>query len=42
MIEVEIIEPNITQEENERNLAIVKETMKKMVKNMQLKKIADK
>ena len=37
MIVVEIVEPNITQEENARNLEKVKEQMKKMVRNQMLK-----
>lgn len=34
MIEVEIIEPNISQEENQRRLEIVKEVMKEIVRDM--------
>ena len=36
MIVVEIVEPNITQEENQRNLEKVKEQMKKMVRNQMM------
>lgn len=35
MVEVEIIEPNISKEENERRLEIVKEVMKEIARDMQ-------
>ena len=35
MIEVEIVEPNISEEENQRRLEIVKEVMKEIAIDMQ-------
>ena len=34
MVEVEIVEPNITQEENEKNLEIVKEILTEIARDM--------
>ncbi|WP_270215496.1 hypothetical protein [Clostridium butyricum] len=38
MIEVEIVEPNISKEENERRLDLVKEVLEEIARDMQRKR----
>ncbi|OOM81840.1 hypothetical protein CLPUN_08020 [Clostridium puniceum] len=38
MVEIEIVEPNISQEENQKNLEIVKGVLEEIARDMQRKR----